>query len=150
MGTVIYTQWSVFNQLILQNVAGISGGVSNSGILVIMPENYRNTWNYAVGANYHINENWFLRTGIGYDETPSNNQYRNLQFPTSNQVAVALGTHFQATKTLGFDLGWTHLFAMNARINNLSLATGDQVTTTNGSITSSADVYGLELKWDIV
>lgn len=150
MGTVIYTQWNVFNQLLLQNVVGISGGVGNNGILVIMPENYRNTWNYAVGANYHINEGWFIRTGVGYDETPSNNSYRNLQFPTSNQVAVAVGTHFQATKTLGVDLGWTHLFAMNTRINNLSQAVGDQITTTNGAIKSSADVYGLELKWDIV
>ncbi len=150
MGTVVYTQWNVFNQLVLQNVAGISGGVSTNGILVTMPENYRNTWNYAVGANYHINEKWFIRAGAGYDETPSNNAYRNLQFPDSNQIAIALGTHFQATQTLGFDLGWTHLFAQNARINNLSQPVGDQVTTTNGSIAASTDVYGLGLKWDII
>ncbi|MCD6038840.1 MAG: ompP1 [Gammaproteobacteria bacterium] len=149
MGTVSYTQWTVFNQLMLQNVAGISGGLSNNSILVIMPEHYHNTWNYAVGTDYHLNEKWFFRTGVGYDETPSNNRYRNLRFPDSNQIAMALGAHFQATPTLGVDLGWTHLFAMNTRINQLSQTTGDQVTTINGAITSSADVYGLELKWDI-
>lgn len=150
MGTVIYTQWSVFNQLILQNTAGISGGTSSNGILVTMPEGYRSTWNYALGANYHINEKWFIRAGAGYDETPSNNAYRNLQFPDSNQVALALGTHIQATPTIGFDLGWTHQFAQNTRINNLSQATGDQVTVTNGSINTSTDIYGLGLKWDIL
>lgn len=150
MGTVIYSHWSVFNQLILQNVAGISGGASNNLIIVTMPESYRSTWNYALGANYHINEKWFIRAGAGYDETPSNNSYRNLQFPDSNQVAVALGTHIQATPTIGFDIGWTHQFAQNTRINNLSQATGDQVTVTNGSINTSTDIYGLGLKWDIV
>ncbi len=150
MGTVIYSYWNVFHQLILQNVAGISGGVSNNSIIVTMPENYHSTWNYAVGANYHINEKWFVRAGAGYDQTPSNNTYRNLQFPDSNQVAVALGAHFQATETLGVDVGWTHQFAQNVRVNNLSQALGDQITTTNGSITASTDVYGLGLKWDIV
>jgi long-chain fatty acid transport protein len=150
IGTAIYTQWNVFHQLLLQNVAGVSGGVSNNNILVTIPENYRNTWNYSLGANYHLNERWFFRTGVGYDETPTNNQYRNLQFPDSNQFLIGMGTHFQATKTLGFDFAWTHVFAMNTRINNVSQAVGDQVTTTNGSVKASADVYGLDIKWDIV
>lgn len=150
MGTVIYTKWNVFNQLILQNVAGISGGISNNGILVTIPQNYRNTWNFALGANYHIDEKWLVRAGAGYDQTPSNNANRNLPFPDGNQIALALGTHFQATQTLGFDLGWTHLFAHNARINNVAQTTGDQVTITNGSVATSTDVYGLGIKWDIV
>jgi long-chain fatty acid transport protein len=149
MGTVIYTQWNLLNQITVHNMTGISGGASNNGITMIIPEHYRNTWNYSLGANYHVNEHWFIRTGVGYDESPSNNQYRNLQFPDGNQVAIALGTHFQATKTIGLDLGWTHSFIANTRIHNLSQASGDQVTVTNGSIQASTDVYGLEMKWDI-
>jgi long-chain fatty acid transport protein len=150
MGTVIYTQWNSLQNLILQNVAGISGGLSSNSIVLTIPEKYRNTWNYSIGANYHLNEQWFFRTGVGYDETPTNDQDRNLQLPDSNRIAIAVGSHFQATKTLGFDLGWTHIFAMNTRINNLSQAVGDQVTRTNGSISASADVYGLEMRWDIL
>ncbi|MCC2666250.1 MAG: ompP1 [Gammaproteobacteria bacterium] len=150
MGTVIYTQWNLLNQITVQNMTGISGGASNNGITMIIPEHYRNTWNYSLGANYHVNEEWFIRTGIGYDQTPTNNQYRSLQFPDNNQMAIGLGAHFQATKTIGVDLDWTHSFVMNTHIHNLSQASGDQVTVTNGSIQNSADVYGLEMKWDIV
>ena len=150
MGTVIYTQWNLLDQLILQNMTGISGGASSNSITMVIPAHYRNTCNYSLGANYHINEQWFIRTGLGYDETPSNNQYRNLQFPDGNQAALAFGTHFQATETIGFDLGWTHFFAVNTRINNLSQASGDQITVTDGSVHTSADVYGLEMKWDIL
>ena len=149
MGSVSYIQWAVFNQLVFQNVAGIGGGVASNTLSVTTYENYRNSWNYSVGANYHVNDKFMIRTGLGYDETPSNNTDRNLQLPDSSRIAVALGGHYQATKALGFDMGWTHLFVMNTRINNHAQVFGDQTTTTNGSISSSADVFGFQAKWDI-
>ncbi len=148
MGTVSYTQWSEFSKLVLQNVAGINEGVSANNLLVVIPENYRNTWNFSVGANYHLNDQWMFKGGVGYDETPSSGRYRNLQLPDSDRIAVAIGTHYQPTKQLGLDLGWTHFFAMNTRINNLSQAFGDQTSITNGSVQASADVFGLQAKWD--
>jgi long-chain fatty acid transport protein len=149
MGTVGYTQWSELSQIVLENTAAISNGVSNNDVTVIIPEQYRNTWNFSVGGNYHLNEQWMFRSGVGFDETPSDNRYRNLQLPDSDRIAVAVGTHYQATKSWGFDFGWTHFFAMNTRINNLSQQVGDQVTVTNGSVQANADVFGLQAKWDI-
>lgn len=149
MGTVIYTQWSEFSNLVLQNVAGVNNSVSTNSLLVTIPEHYRNTWNYSVGANYHANEQWILKGGVGFDESPTSNTYRNLQLPDSDRVAVALGTHYQASQALGFDAGWTHFFKMNTRINNLSQPFGDQTSLTNGSVQGSADVFGLQVKWDI-
>jgi long-chain fatty acid transport protein len=150
MGTVIYTQWNEFSQLVLQNVSAILDGASSNQVTVIIPESYRNSWNYSVGANYHANEQWMLRAGLGFDETPSRDSYRNLQLPDSDRIAVALGTHYQATKTLGFDAGWTHFFIMNTRINNISQPFGDQTSITNGSTQANADVFGLQVKWDIL
>jgi long-chain fatty acid transport protein len=148
MGTVAYTQWSEFSQLVLQNTAALVDGMSSNSVNVVIPEHYRNTWNYSVGTNYHASEEWMFRGGVGYDETPSSNRYRNLQLPDSDRIAVALGTHYQATKTLGFDAGWTHFFVMNSRIN-VSQAFGDQTTVTNGTTNASADVFGFQAKWDI-
>ncbi len=149
MGTVAYTQWSEFSELVLQNVAGLNNAASTNSLIVTIPEHYRNTWNYSVGANYHVNEQWMLKGGVGFDETPSNNTYRNLQLPDSDRIAIAIGTHYQANKTWGFDAGWTHLFGMNTRIRNLSQIIGDQTSVTNGSIQTSADVFGFQVKWDI-
>lgn len=149
MGTIAYTQWSEFSTIVLQNAAGVLNSMSSNSIVAIIPEHYRNSWNYSVGANYHASEDWMFRGGVGYDQTPSNNRYRNLQLPDSDRIPVALGTHYQASKTLGFDAGWTHFFVMNTRINNLSQTFGDQTTTTNGTVHSSADVFGFQVKWDI-
>lgn len=151
MGTIGYTQWSVLKDLILQNVAGVDAqGVNSNTVVIIIPERYRNSWNYTVGASYHPNNKWILRTGMGYDQTPANNNYRNLQLPDSDRVVFALGAHYQANKQIGFDLGWMHVFAMNTRINNLTETVGPEHVTTNGSVKGGADVYGLQLKWDIV
>ncbi len=156
MGTIAYTQWSEFTELALQQVSGIavmgSGDEMTTGsstsILVVIPEHYRNTWNYSIGANYHASEQWMFKAGVGYDETPSNNLYRNLQLPDSDRIALALGAHYQPCQSLGLDLGWTHLFAMNTRINNLTQAVGAQTTTVNATTRASADVFGLQAKWD--
>ncbi len=149
MGSLSYTQWSVIQSLDLYNVAAIVGGASSNNVTVTIPENYRNTWNYSVGANYHFNEQFMLRTGLGYDETPSNNRDRNLQLPDSDRIATAIGAHFQATKALGFDVGYTHIFAKSTNINN-TVNVGDQSTTVVGKVNANADVYGFQVKWDIV
>ncbi len=155
MGTVIYTQWSVLNELNLQNTAGIvtdetADLAPSNNINVNVLENYRNTWNFSVGTNYHVNEAVMLRAGLGYDQTPSRNAERNLQLPDSNRIAVALGTHYQLSKTLGFDVGWTHFFVQNAGIHNLTQSVGAQTTTLDGKVSSEADVFGFQMKWDIV
>ncbi len=151
MGSVTYVQWSVFKNLVLQNVAGVNASRMHTDSLVVdIYQHYRDTWNFSVGTNYHPNDQWIFRTGIGFDQTPSSNTYRNLQLPDSDRIALAVGAHYQATKTIGFDAGWTHIFAMNTRINNLTQAIGPENVTLNGSVNSSADVFGLQLKWDIV
>jgi long-chain fatty acid transport protein len=149
MGSVSYTQWNILKQLVLRAGAGIQNLRPNNSIVVVIPENYRNTWNYSVGANYHASEQWTFRTGLGYDQSPTNNTDRNLQLPDSDRIAVALGGHYQATKSFGVDMGWTHLFAMNTRVNNTQ-AVGGQTTQVIGSIQASADVFGVQLKWDLV
>jgi long-chain fatty acid transport protein len=152
MGTVMYTQWNVIQAIVLNNVSGMvaspSGPANSNNITVTIPENYRNTWNVSAGVNYHVNDHWMLRSGVGYDQSPANNTDKNLQLPDNSRIAAAVGAHFQATKALGFDLGWTHLFVLNTRVNN-SLTVGAQTSTVVGSVQSSADVYGMQMKWDI-
>ena len=150
MGTLSYTQWNVFDTLYLRNISGMLDSENIDNLTVVVPQKFRNTWNASVGTNYHVNEQWMLRSGVGFDQTPSRNAYRNLQMPDSDRIAIALGTHYQMSQTLAMDLGWTHIFAMNTRIYNHEQTVGDQQTITNGSIHASADVFGLQMKWDIV
>lgn len=155
MGSVIYTQWNLIQNLTLQSIAVAFVGpglhpIPSTTASVVLPTHYRNTWNVSAGANYHANEKLMLRGGLGFDQTPVRNTYRDVRIPDSNRIAVALGGHYQATKTLGFDLGWTHLFmAGTSSINPPAAVTGGQSVVTHGTVQGSADVFGGQFTWDI-
>lgn len=151
MGTIIYTKWDVVRNLVLQNVSAVDADdLSSNAIVVTIPENYHNTWNYSLGANYHFNHKWFIRTGLGFDESPANDVDRNIQLPDSDRFVAAFGWHYQPSQWLGLDMGWTHFFAQDTNINHNVETMGAQVTTTNGSVHANADVYSLQVKWDII
>lgn len=149
MGSVIYTQWNTIQNLILQDIAGISGVTRTANITATIPQHYSNTWNVSVGGDYYATDKITLRTGVGYDQTPVSNTYRNVQMPDNDRYVVAFGGHYQATKAVGLDLGWMHLFMNKAHINPPPQVTGSEVAITNGSVTGGADVYSAQVTWDI-
>jgi long-chain fatty acid transport protein len=159
MSSVVFTQWSVIQNLTLQSLAAATTGfippatifpVPSTTTSVVMPTHYRNTWNVSVGANYYATDKIMLRSGLGFDQTPVRNTYRDVRIPDNNRIAVAFGGHYKATKTLGFDLGWTHLFmAGTSGVNPPTSIDGGQTVTTHGTVQASADVFGAQVTWDI-
>ncbi len=155
MGSVIYTQWNTFQTLALNQVAGLVPGgpfqlMPSGRIAVRIPEDYRNTWNLTVGADYFVNDQITLRSGLGFDQTPVRNATRNVQLPDNNRYVIALGGHFQAWKVVGFDLGWTHFFFAQARVHPPLQITGAQVVSTNGHVNGGADVFSGQVVWDMI
>jgi long-chain fatty acid transport protein len=154
LGSAIYTQWSSFNTLNLNGVAGAVNNpntiiASSTDIQVTIPEHYRNTWNISLGANYYPTDTIIVRGGVGYDQSPIQDAYRNVQLPDNDRYVVAVGGHFQATKTVGLDLGWVHVFIRDANVNPPALVTGAESVSTNGSVSGGADVFSGQVTWDI-
>lgn len=154
LGSLIYTQWSTFQTLGFQNFAGAVADPTtiiapSTTIAVSIPENYRNTWNASIGADYFATDTITLKGGLGYDETPVQNAYRNVQLPDNDRYVIALGGHFMATKHIGLDIGWLHLFFKQALVNPPPQVTGAQVVTTNGHVSGGADVFSGQITWDI-
>lgn len=150
LGSVIYTQWSTLQYLTLQNVAALQNFDPSTSVVVTVPQHFRNTFNYALGLEDKLTDEVKLRCGLGYDITPVKNAYRNVQMPDNNRYIIAFGGHYQASKTLGLDAAWNHIFMNKAHVNPPSQQTGDEVVSTDGSVKGGADVFGAELTWDIV
>ncbi|MDX2164108.1 MAG: outer membrane protein transport protein [Gammaproteobacteria bacterium] len=144
--TLSYTQWSVFNCLILNNVQSTS---PTAPITVNVPQKFRNTWRVALGGTYQPFKQWLFRAGLGWDETPTIAAARSVRLPDGNRFVTALGAHYQATKALGVDVGWTHLFFNNGAVS-VTQQVGTSTSTTVGTAESSADLVGLQLTWDFV
>jgi long-chain fatty acid transport protein len=151
MASAIFTQWNTIKNLVLQDVAGVSSTSDRTASLkVTIPQYFRNTWNFSIGANYYATDKIMLRSGVGYDQTPVSDTYRNVQMPDNDRYVVAFGGHYQATKAVGFDLGWMHLFMNKAHISPPPQVTGIETAITSGSVKGGADVYSAQVTWDIV
>lgn len=147
LGSVVYTGWNSFKTIQLNNVAAYdSAKMQQTQINSTSTQNYKNAWRFAVGANYQLNEQWMLRVGGGYDETPTNNADRDVRLPDSDRWALSLGTHYQWRPDLGVDVGWTHLWAENTTINK-TIPLGTSEFTVNARGKAHADLVGAQLTW---
>lgn len=155
LGSIVYTGWNVFKYIQLNNVPvpNISAvpplPVTQANINSIVPQNYKDAWRVALGANYRLNSQWMVRVGGGYDQTPSNNTDRNLRLPDVDRWAVAVGGHYQMRNNLGFDLGYTHLFSgSNPSINSTQvLSPTSSYTVNSNSGKFAADLVGGQVTW---
>lgn len=147
MAKVDYTQWSTIQQIVLKNV---DTGVPDQYQNVALPENFRNTWNFATGLGYRFSSQWLLNLGVGYDQTPVNTANRNLRLPDNNHYLLATGINYQANKNLALDLGYMHVFMKRADINNTAtkITGGLNVNILEqGTVDASADVVGAQITW---
>ena len=150
LGSAIYTGWSSFKEIQLNNVAAFTANTGRTLVNSTSFEDYKDVWRFAVGANYHINPQWMLRTGLGYDETPTVNLHRNARLPDANRWAASIGGHYQMRPAIGFDLGYTYLWAAQDPVINNTTPFG---TTASYNVAANAKVHaqlvGLQAIWTI-
>jgi long-chain fatty acid transport protein len=143
--SLTYIQWSELkDELILNNVANLPSSIS-----VALPQYYRNTWTVAGGFSYQPFNSWLIRSGIFWDQTPvTSDSNRTANLPDSDRTGLSVGTHYQATKTVGLDFGYTHIFFATADIDNDAVF-GSQTSNANGEYNNHADLFAAQLTWDI-
>jgi long-chain fatty acid transport protein len=106
---IAWTGWSSIQELRI---------VRDSGqVLSVTPERWEDTWRYAVGAAYRLNEQWKLRGGLAYDGTNVPNSTRTARLPDSERTWVAIGAQWNPGNSWVVDVGYAHLFAEDARMN---------------------------------
>ncbi len=151
LGSIVYTGWSSFKTIQLNNVAAFSSETGTQTLVnSTSAEDYRNAWRFALGANYRINPQWMLRAGGGYDQTPTVNAERDVRLPDSNRWALSVGTHYQARPNIGVDVGYTYLFgANNSPVNKTQVLGPTSSNTINGTSKNHAQLVGLQVVWAI-
>ncbi|MBR6409172.1 MAG: outer membrane protein transport protein [Alphaproteobacteria bacterium] len=109
--TVKYTLWHRF---------GIFPGKSTwpARRNLDVPYRWKDAWNVALGEDYYLNNNWTLRAGVAYDQSPSrSNTYRTNRIPDSDRVWLSLGASY-AKDNYQVDFGFAHLFFAHGKTKN--------------------------------
>ncbi len=153
LGSLVYTMWDSFKTIQLKNIAAYSDNLENPGpalINITTDEYYRNTWRFALGANYHVTDDWMMRVGGGYDQTPTINSERDVRLPDGDRWALSVGTHVQLKKTLAFDVGYTYLFGIGNPALNKTTALGEFSSyNVSGSAKDYAQLLGFQIVWQM-
>jgi long-chain fatty acid transport protein len=59
-----------------------------------LPRNWDDTYHYALGADYRLDDQWTLRAGIAYDTSPVDEDDRTADMPMDEQIRYAIGADY--------------------------------------------------------
>lgn len=135
MGDASWTRWSRFKEL---TVTGQGTFPSSS-----KPENWSNTMRYGLGVSYEHNNKWTFRSGVAYDETPTSDQYRTPRIPDEDRTWLAVGTSYNYSKSMTIDVGYTHIFISDPKINDVD----ENDYTLTGEYEGSVDILSVQMRW---
>lgn len=132
MGNVTWTGHSTMKSIDIK----FTDTAEPEGDLVIQ-QNWKNSWLFALGANYRHNDRLLLRTGLAYDQSPiPNDTLRHPALPDSNRYWVSLGAHYAFTKNASVDFAYSYVFFDSAKVDytdsckpHLTTCTGNGETT---------------------
>jgi len=122
MADAQWTKWAS-----IQNLTFVR---SNGSVLQSTPENFRDTWKVAIGANYRYNSEWMWRGGLALDQSPVKTEFRTPRLPDADRTWLTGGVQYKMGPNFKFDFGAAYVWVKEASIN------------INGSPPSTA-AYGL-------
>ena len=138
-GEVAQSTWSRFKELRVKFDTGLADSVTN--------ESWKNTWFYSVGGTWKVNQDWAIRGGLAYDQSAVDENHRTPRIPDNDRKWVSLGVSYNLSKKTAVDVGYTHLFISDSKINLTSA--GDNLTrgSLNATMKATIDILGVSLRY---
>jgi len=113
MADITWTEWSNFNALVVK----FDNIVQSASIT---PENWEDSYRFAIGANYKTSDSLVLRAGLARDQTPiPSPEDRTARIPGDDRTWLSLGFGYNVDAETSIDVGFSHLFVSDTEINNV-------------------------------
>lgn len=115
LGDISWTGWSSIPYVDITRTSG----ALNGQLAQKLDTHFDDSWRFALGANYKMNDAWKLRFGIAYDQTPvPNAEYRLTSLPDNDRTWFSAGFQWKPEKNMALDVGAAYLYLKDADINN--------------------------------
>jgi long-chain fatty acid transport protein len=138
-----YTWWSTYDRLVIQSnsILALTGGATNTSV---EEKDWKNTWTIRLGGQYNLSDQWKLRAGYVYDQTPVPSDRFETAVPDSDRQGVSIGVGY-TSGNITVDVAYLYLRFKNRTISN-SLAGGSApVPSLDGTYKSMAHLAGLTI-----
>lgn len=123
-GGATWTRWSRLKDITVNN----EGVTRANGILaptivgqISEPQNWHDTWAYAIGTSYQVTKQVVLRTGLTWDQSPTNNTDRSPRIPTGDRTIFSLGLGYAVMDNMTIDLAYSYLKEEPVKVNKSNL-----------------------------
>ena len=116
---------------------------NNGTVLQDQHWDYKDVWRFSVGTNYRLNDQWMVRGGLAYDQTPTNDTDRSVRLPDSDRVWLSIGTQYKMSKNLKLDAGFTYIIGDGTTVDqfpNPTAASVAQYGQVKGSYDASVTI----------
>jgi len=141
------TRWSRLESIVVENEGMGPAAAANFGTIA-EEQDWHDTWSYAIGAAYKLNKQWTLRTGLAFDQSPTNNTHRSPRIPTGDRTAVSFGLAWNPTDDVTVDLAYSYLWEEDTKIRqNKSYANGAVQESYSSTYENSAHGFGAALSY---
>ena len=139
LGEFTWYGWDNFDTILIE--------VENGAPIDVRQE-YRNSYAVAVGAQYAVDDNWTVRAGFQYDETPTQDGFRSTRTPDGDRYWLTAGVSYELSDSFVIDAAYAHIFISKEDIDLIrpgavpGLATRIQANT-EGSV----DIVSVGLRY---
>ena len=144
MADVTWTRWTRFQEFDVTNPAG---GPSHNYV----PMNWQDTWALSLGTSYQLNNQWQLRAGYMFDESPVTNATRTVRSPDANRNWFTFGANWTLSDNMNVDLAYAYVKLQDGTINEKKYKEEGVVDPTygiiSGSYSSGSHILGAQLNY---
>lgn len=109
LGNIGWQEWSSFGESSLSLSSEETTDLN-------LDRNFDDTWHFALGFQYQIDEPWLLSVGIAYDESPVSDSNRTPDMPLDRQWRYATGIQYDLSEDITIGGAYELLDAGNAEI----------------------------------
>jgi len=104
--SIMYTQWSSFDKL--EAYAG-------NELAFEKQENFEDSYRFALGATYNLNQAVTLRLGVAFDQSAAAD-YRSISIPDSDRLWYSAGATYKLNDTDSVDFGISYINGDNVDV----------------------------------
>jgi long-chain fatty acid transport protein len=112
----------------------------------VTEQDWDDSWFLSLGSSYRPSENWVLRAGVAYDQSPVPDGTRNPRIPDADRYWVSLGATWQLDHWLELNAGYSHIFMSDSKTD---LTLSDPDNQTRGALSadyeSDIDIFSISL-----
>ncbi|GAA4651470.1 outer membrane protein transport protein [Kistimonas scapharcae] len=117
MAGALWTRWSQFDEIVAIDDEGNMPGIDPGAPASYVPENWKDSWAWSVGASYKYDEQWTLKGGYAYDNSPVRNEWRTARIPDVDREWLTIGAKYQPNQDYVVDMAYGYMLKKDTKVN---------------------------------